>query len=108
MSVPSKLKISEEAENELIEYSRFYEEKRPGYGIAFENQFFDKLTHLVDYPFQGREIKRRADSYRIVRFPSSRPRFNHVIVFRIEEKAGTIIVEGIPHTSTDWKSEFER
>ena len=101
------IRITDLAWERVEVYSEYYEKARKGYGEQFEDKLYERILSLQGNPFQGFQELVGKSKVRIVRFPLKKPKFHHVIIFKIDEIQQIITILDIPHTSTDWKSRLQ-
>lgn len=88
-----------EAEQDLSEAYAWYEDRRPGLGLAFLLSVEATLASMSRWPRAGRLVYRRRIRRRLIR------RFPYLICYLMEEQG--IVVLAVYHASRDprgWKS----
>jgi len=78
-----------EADQELVEESRYIEQQRAGYGERFIAAFEDTRDLISEYPKIGRQEGR-------VRFRKIR-RFRYNVIYAVRK--GSILIVAVAHTS---------
>ena len=92
------VRLRYEAEQDLEEAARWYEEQQLGLGTEFLDEASRTFRHLVEKPAMYPEVGRGAHRALLKRFPFG-------IYYRIEE--GTVVVVAVMHGSRhprNWKS----
>ena len=102
-----QVKFSPRAAQTLYESISYYEEAKAGLGEEFRKQLLQRVNAFQLMPFQGRKhTLQDGNEIRFVPFPSYvKPKFRHVILFAIDEERKEVIIQNIPHTSSNWKTE---
>lgn len=73
-----------EAEKELREAARYYENEAPGVGIAFIVELHKTVASIVDNPFAAQTVRKCIRKKVLSRFP-----FN--VLYSVEEEAVVIV-----------------
>jgi toxin ParE1/3/4 len=63
------LRYHPDAEQELIEAARFYEERLPGLGADFLDEIDDAIATILEAPDRWREVEPEIRRYTVSRFP---------------------------------------
>jgi len=105
-----RIKFSPRAASTLYDCISFYENAKIGLGEEFRKQLLQKVNTFQIWPFQGRKyVLHNGQEIRITPFPSRiKPKFKHVIIFAIDDEQKEVIIQNIPHTSSNWKGELFR
>ena len=92
------VRLRPEAERDLSDAARWYEEQRPGLGHEFLDEVLDVFSAITEAPQMYPNVHRNTRRALIHRFPFG-------VYYRVEET--TIVVIAILHGSRDphrWKS----
>lgn len=92
------VRLRPEAERDLSDAARWYEEQRPGLGHEFLDEVLEVFSTIVETPQMYPNVHRNTRRALIHRFPFG-------VYYRVEET--TIVVIAILHGSRDphrWKS----
>ena len=87
-----RISVTQSAEDELDEAVSWYEEAKPGLGIAFLNHFFNRIAYLKDSPYLYQEAYK---TYRRVLMD----KYPYAIYYGIEEQPQKVTVLAVWHTS---------
>ena len=87
-----QIKVTQLAEDELDETIEWYEEEKPGLGIAFLNEFFNQIAYLKDNPYLYQEAYQTYRRMPVKRYP-------YVVYYGIEEQSKKVTVLAVWHTS---------
>ena len=103
-----RIKFSRRAADTLYDSISFYENAKLGLGEEFRRQLLKRVNTFQLMPFQGRMHKLPdGQEIQITPFPTHiKPKFKHVIIFKVNERQKEVIILNIPHTSTNWKAEI--
>jgi plasmid stabilization system protein ParE len=86
------------ARRELIEASKWYDEKQPGLGEQFEQEVFKKIDQIQLNPLQY-QLKKRFREARTDVFP-------YLLVYKIVENRNLIVIISVFHTSRHPKNKI--
>jgi len=89
------------AETEYLEASKWYEQKREGYGLKFEKAIDNKIRKIQSNPYLFSENRR---SYR----QASVRAFPFVIVYRYYSRKKDVFISGVYHTSRNPRGKFRK
>lgn len=103
-----RVKFSRRAADGLYDSISYYEDAKAGLGEEFRKQLLQRVTIFQLMPFQGsKHTLTDGQEIRITPFPSHvKPKFKHVIIFKVDEGPREVVILSIPHTSTNWKAEI--
>ena len=93
--------FNSKAENEFIAASEWYEEQAPGLGERFEREAEKQLQKIIANPFAYHFSKGNFRESSVDQFPFT-------IVYAVNEKAKTIYISSIFHTSRNPKGKYRR
>jgi plasmid stabilization system protein ParE len=93
--------LKDHALNELTEAFLWYEKEQEGLGYLFRTKFLEKLNKICNNPYHYKVSYKNCHEALTDKFP-------FLIVYKIDEKAGCVIVVAIFHTSRNPKKKFRR
>ena len=105
MSKP--LRTEEEAERELEEALRWYEEKRPGLGAEFLSAVDDALTQIRRLPNTGGRVPQVNPDLRVRRIPLKKFPY-HVVYLETDDAIRVLAFAHDRRRPGYWLSRYER
>ncbi len=87
-----QVKVSQLAEEELDDAIGWYEQEKPGLGIAFLNRFFNQLAYLKDNPYLYQEVYQSYRRALISKYP-------YAIYYSVDKQRQIVDVLAVWHTS---------
>jgi len=92
-----KLRVLGEAEAELLDAMRYYEERQSGLGLDLHDRVAETLGNVSEAPdrfpvYEGKRLRRQYRRAVVKRFP-------YIVVYRVRK--GEILVVAVAHTSRE-------